>query len=162
MTRHGVGRPHRHVHRAVRPDPAGRPDADGGAGKAKAYLRSQLGSTGDPYVDDVISPLLPDTATLASWRQSTKFIRRVRSAFPSTFEARGRVAIALRKHPRTRADKLPDMRQAIDVATGSTSNDCRRRLAACVDGPESWTAISNCGTWAGRMSSDGPRRLHQI
>ena len=32
-------------------------------GKAKAYLRSQLGSTGDPYVDTVLTPLVPDTAT---------------------------------------------------------------------------------------------------
>jgi hypothetical protein len=32
-------------------------------GKAKAYLRSQFGTSGDAYVDDVLTPLLPDTAS---------------------------------------------------------------------------------------------------
>jgi hypothetical protein len=32
-------------------------------GHAKAYVRSQVGSSGDLYVDDVLAPLLPDTAT---------------------------------------------------------------------------------------------------
>lgn len=32
-------------------------------GDAKVFLRSQLGTTGDPYVDDVLTPLLPDAAT---------------------------------------------------------------------------------------------------